>query len=72
MFDARSGTLLRQSVYADKPLLHQVHSGEAFGDGGLVFAMFWGVAMAVLTVTGIWIYLTMRRPNQTGLSKVFW
>ena len=72
VFDARSGTLLRQSVYADKPLLHRVHSGEAFGDGGLVFAMFWGVAMAVLTVTGIWIYLTMRRPNQTGLSKVFW
>ena len=59
-------------AYVDKPLLHRIHSGEVFGDGGLVFAMFWGLAMAVLTVTGTWIYLTMRRPNQVGLRQVFW
>jgi hypothetical protein len=34
--------------------------------------MIWGVAMAFLTVSGVWIYLTMRRPNQSGLRKVFW
>lgn len=72
IFEARTGALLRQEAYADKPLIHRIHSGEAFGDGGLVFAMFWGIAMVVLTVTGFWIYLTMRRPNQTGLRKVFW
>jgi uncharacterized iron-regulated membrane protein len=72
IFDARTGGLLRQDAYVDKPLLHRIHSGEAFGDGGLVFAMLWGVAMAILTATGFWIYLTMRRPNQVGLRKVFW
>lgn len=72
IFDARSGALLRQEAYADKPLVHRIHSGEAFGDGGLVFAMIWGTSMAFLTLSGFWIYLTMRRPNQTGLRKVFW
>jgi uncharacterized iron-regulated membrane protein len=72
IFDARTGALLRRESYADKPLIHRVHSGEAFGDGGLVFAMLWGAALAVLTVTGMWIYWTMRRPNQAGLRKVFW
>jgi len=70
--DARNGSLIRTDAYVDKPFLNRLHSGEAFGDGGLVFAMFWGVAMAVLTVTGTWIYFTMRRPNQPGLRKVFW
>jgi uncharacterized iron-regulated membrane protein len=72
IFDARSGALLRQEAYADKPLIHRIHSGEAFGDGGLVFAMLWGTAMAFLTFSGFWIYLTMRRSNQTGLRNVFW
>jgi len=72
IFDARNGALLRQESYADKPLIHRIHSGEFFGDGGLVFAMIWGVAMAFLTLSGVWIYLTMRRPNQSGLRKVFW
>jgi uncharacterized iron-regulated membrane protein len=72
IFDARTGALDRTEDYADKPLIHRIHSGEAFGDGGLVFAMFWGLAMAALTVTGTWIYFTMRRPNQVGLRKVFW
>ena len=52
--------------------MHRIHSGEAFGDGGLLFAMFWGLALAVLTVTGFWIYWLMRRPNQTGLGRFFW
>ncbi len=72
IFDARTGALDRTEAYEDKPILHRIHSGEAFGDGGLVFAMVWGLAMAVLTVTGTWIYFTMRRPNQVGLRKVFW
>jgi len=42
------------------------------GDGGLVMAMFWGLALAVLTASGLIIYLTMWRPNQTGLRRVFW
>jgi uncharacterized iron-regulated membrane protein len=72
VLDARTGAPIREDAYADKPLLHRVHSGEWFGDGGLVFAMFWATALSVLTVTGLIIYWTMRRRNATGLQKVFW
>lgn len=57
---------------ADKSLLLRLHSGEAFGDGGLVLAMLWGLALLLLTLTGIWIYLKMRRPGGTGLKRFFW
>ncbi|MEP7118573.1 MAG: PepSY-associated TM helix domain-containing protein [Acidobacteriota bacterium] len=72
VFDLRSGALLRNEAYADKPLLNRVHSGEWFGDGGLVFAMGWGLALFILTGSGLFIYWTMRRPNQTGWRKIFW
>lgn len=72
VLDARTGALVREDAYADKPLLHRIHSGEFFGDGGLVFAMSWGIAMAALSVSGIWIYWTMRRKNPVGWQKVFW
>ena len=72
VIDAKSGQLLREEAYADKPLLHRIHSGEFFGDGGLVFAMMWGLALAVLTASGLIIYWTMRRKTATGLQKVFW
>lgn len=72
VFDARTGLLLSNETYADKPLLYRLHSGEAFGDGGLVMAMLWGLTLIVLTVTGLIIYLKLRRPGATGLRKVFW
>ena len=72
VFDAKTGTLLHTEAYTDKPFLLRLHSGEAFGDGGLVLAMFWGFALVLLTVSGIVIYLKMRRPGATGLKKVFW
>lgn len=72
VFDAKTGTLLRTEAYVDKPLIHRIHSGEAFGDGGLVFAMVWGSALAFLTISGVIVYLTMRRRNPTGLQRVFW
>ena len=72
VFDATSGALLRTETYIDKPLIHPIHSGEAFGDGGLVLAMMWGTTLAFLTVSGFIIYLTMRRKNRAGLQRVFW
>lgn len=72
VFDARTGTLLQNESYADKPFLNRLHSGEAFGDGGLVVAMFWGLSLIVLTVTGLIIYWRMRRPGREGLRRVFW
>jgi uncharacterized iron-regulated membrane protein len=72
IIDARSGQLLREASYVDKPFINRLHSGEAFGDGGLVAAMLWGLALALLSVSGIVIYFTMRRRNPVGLQKVFW
>ena len=72
VFDGRTGALLSEEAYADKPFLYRLHSGEAFGDGGLVVAMLWGLTLIVLTVTGLIIYLKLRRPGLTGIRKVFW
>jgi uncharacterized iron-regulated membrane protein len=72
VIDAGTGRVLAVEAYADKPFFHRLHSGEFFGDGGLVMAMFWGGALAILTTTGLIIYLTMWRPNLTGLRKIFW
>ena len=72
VFDARSGALVSNETYADKPFLYRLHSGEAFGDGGLVMAMLWGLTLVILTITGLIIYIRMWRPGLTGLRKVFW
>jgi hypothetical protein len=34
--------------------------------------MFWAIALAVLTASGLVIYWTMRRQKPVGLQKVFW
>src|SRR4051812_25785889 len=39
--DATTGKVDKVESYKDKPLINRLHSGEAFGDGGLVVAMFW-------------------------------
>jgi uncharacterized iron-regulated membrane protein len=72
VFDLKSGALLRNDEYVDKPVLNRLHSGEWFGDGGLVLAMLWALSLAVLTASGLYIYWTMRGPNPTGLKKIFW
>jgi uncharacterized iron-regulated membrane protein len=70
--DANTGALLDEADYADKPFLHRLHSGEAFGDGGLVMAMLWGLALVALTISGVVLYLQMRRPGATGWRRFFW
>ena len=73
VFDAKTGALVSNEAYADKPFLYRLHSGEAFGDGGLVVAMFWAAALAFLGVTGLVIYWTMRGHRElTGIKRVFW
>ena len=72
ILDAKTGGLLKSAAYVDKPLIHRIHSGEAFGDGGLVFAMFWGAALVLLSLSGVLIYWRMRRHNATGIKRVFW
>lgn len=72
LIDARSGRLLSVESYADKPFLVRLHSGEAFGDGGLVVAQLWGLMLVGLGCSGLWIYWSMRRPGGRGLRKAFW
>jgi uncharacterized iron-regulated membrane protein len=73
VFDARTGALIKSEAYADKPFLYRLHSGEVFGDGGLVLAMFWGLALAILAASGLIIYYTMRGKRELkGTQKVFW
>lgn len=74
LFDARTGALLRVEDYADKPLINRIHSGEAFGDGGLVAAMLWGIALLALTVSGFVLYWRLagaNRQGRTGLARWF-
>ena len=70
--DARTGAVIRSESYADKPFLNRLHSGEAFGDGGLVVAMAWALTLIVLTVTGLIIYFLLRPKKRSGLQQVFW
>ncbi|QJX00552.1 PepSY-associated TM helix domain-containing protein [Frigoriglobus tundricola] len=70
--DARTGDVLREERYEDKPFLTRLHSGEALGDWGLVFGTAWGLALLLLLGTGLVIYWAMRRPNRTGWRRLFW
>lgn len=70
--DAASGEMLSVESYTDKPFLYRLHSGEAFGDGGLVVAMFWGLSLVWLTISGLVIYWRIRRRGATGWGRVFW
>jgi uncharacterized iron-regulated membrane protein len=71
IFD-HTGKLLKEETYEDKPFLTRLHSGEAFGDWGLVFGTVWGLALVFLLGSGLVIYLAMKKPGRTGLGKVFW
>jgi uncharacterized iron-regulated membrane protein len=75
--DARTGAIVSAESYADKPLLYRLHSGEAFGDGGLVVSMLWGLALFLVTLSGLVMYLRIWRVRRlhhpaTGLRRVFW
>ena len=73
VMDAATGALLQNEDYTDKPFLKRLHSGEWFGDGGLVFAMFWGLALVALTISGLLVYYTMRGKRELkGIKRVFW
>ncbi len=69
--NANTGALIRTEAYADKPFLNRLHSGEAFGDGGLVGAMFWALSLLAMTVSGLAIMWRMRRKHVTGWRRYF-
>ena len=74
LFDARTGHFLNSDGYADKPFINRVHSGEVFGDGGLVGSMLWGLALLALTVSGgalYWRLAGANRQERTGIRRWF-
>ena len=71
-FDARTGEFIKEEAYVDKPFIVRLHSGEAFGDWGLVFGMAWGTALVVVIVSGLVIYFAMRKPGGRRLRRLFW
>ena len=71
--NARTGEVLSEESYDEDSFILKLHSGEALGDGGMVLGMFWGLALLVLTVSGMIIYFKMKpRKPQIGLRKLFW
>ncbi len=69
--NANTGALIRVEPYEDKPFLNRLHSGEAFGDGGLVGAMLWALALLLINITGLAIMWRMRRKDVTGWRRYF-
>ena len=69
--NANTGVLIRTEAYVDKPFLMRLHSGEAFGDGGLVGAMLWALALLLLNISGLAIMWRMRRKDVTGWRRYF-
>ena len=51
--NANSGAVEKEDTYDDDSFILKLHSGEALGDGGMVLGMFWGLALIVMTVTGV-------------------
>jgi uncharacterized iron-regulated membrane protein len=50
-----------------------LHSGKWFGIGGLVVVLICGLALAVLSVTGLLVYIDMwRRRRGAGKHELFW
>ena len=72
LVNAQTAVVLREDDYDDDSLVLRLHSGEAFGDGGMVLGMVWALALIVLTISGLIIYWKMRPKDPTGLRKVFW
>lgn len=65
--------LVSSVTTASDPVVWQAPVAKAFGDGGLVVAMFWAFALIVLTVSGLIIYLLMRgNRHLPGIQRVFW
>lgn len=70
--NAMTGVIERQAPAQDESFLLRLHTGEVLGDGGVVLGLLWGIAMLLMTLTGLYIYLKMHRPNGQGIKRIFW
>lgn len=44
----------------------RLHTGEIFGDGGKFLGLAWGLALIVMSITGVNLYLKMVRARRIG------
>ena len=70
--NANTAVVVKEADYDDDSFILKLHSGEALGDGGMIIGMGWGVALIVMTISGLVVYWRMRPKQATGLRKVFW
>ncbi len=67
-----TAAITKEDSYEEDSLILRLHSGEAFGDGGMVVWMFVGVSLFAMIVSGFVIYFKMKPKNATGLRRIFW
>ncbi len=70
--NANTGAIERRDPAEEESFLLRLHTGEVLGDGGVVLGLLWGIAMLIMTLTGVYIYLKMRRGNNQGFKRLFW
>lgn len=68
-----------EATYVERPprtlrtIFILLHSGKYFGQAGLILIMLAGIALLVLSFTGLWVYLEMwRRRRKAGKRGLFW
>ncbi len=62
--NAATGQVEAQSKDEGESFIRRLHSGEVFGDAGVVLGILWGLALVVLTVTGVVLYWQMWRTRR--------
>lgn len=72
--NADTGTIEKDEPDVRESFILRLHTGEVFGDGGVVLGMVWGTALVVLTLTGIYLYWQMYRARAKvkGWKHIFW
>ena len=46
-----------------------LHTGEILGDGGKFLGLAWGIALIVMSITGIILYVKMLQARRTGAAS---
>ena len=72
--DANSGRVLKDEAHEAESLLVRLHSGEVFGEPGVVAGVLWGLALLALGITGLVVYVQMygKRTKARGKGQLFW
>jgi hypothetical protein len=72
--NADTGVIEKSDDDERESFILRLHTGEVFGDGGVVLGMFWGTVLLVLSVSGLFLYWQMyrARAKRHGWTKVVW